>query len=101
MPRKRSRPEEVRETRAIYRPRRSAKLKAGPADWRWVETNREHLQQEYAGQWIAVAEERVVGAGVNLATALSQAKKKGVSEPFVAAFKKAQYAEAAEVPHWL
>lgn len=102
MPRRSSRREEqVRETRAIYRPRRGAKLKDGPADWRWVEINREHLQEQYAGRWIAVAEERVVGAGVNLTTALRQAEKNGVREPFVTAFKKARHAEAAQVPHWL
>ena len=102
MPRRSSRGEEqVGETRATYRPRRRLEPRAGPTEWRWVETNREHLQQQYAGRWIAVAEERVVGAGVNLATALRQAEKKGFSGPFVTAFKKAQHAEAAEVPHWL
>jgi hypothetical protein len=48
-----------------------------------------------------VAGEQVVGAGINLATALRQAKKKGASEPFVTAFRKAEQRGAAEVPHWL
>jgi hypothetical protein len=95
------RKERVRETRAGYRPRRGLQSGAETAEWRWIQANRERLQEQYEGRWIAVVGERVVGAGINLATALRQAKKKGLSEPFVTAFKKAEHRGTTEVAHWL
>jgi hypothetical protein len=68
------------------------------ADWRWVEVNRERLEERYAGRWVAVDGERVVGAGVRLSTAMRQAKRAGIEHPFVTGFKKAEYRGAFEVP---
>jgi transposase InsO family protein len=95
------RKERVKETRAAYRARRARPADAVVADWQWVEMNRERLEERYAGRWIAVAGERVVGAGVKLPTAIRQAKKAGIEHPFVTAFRKAEYRGAIEVPHWL
>jgi hypothetical protein len=93
--------ERVRETRASYRPKREQPSSSEATEWQWIEANRERLQEQYAGRWIAVADERVVGAGVKLSTAMRQAKRAGIEHPFVTAFKKAEHRGAVEVPHWL
>ena len=93
--------ERVRETRAAYRAGGARSSDAVVTDWQWLEANRERLEERYAGRWIAVAGERVVGAGVKLPTAIRQAKKAGIEHPFVTAFRKAEYRGAIEVPHWL
>jgi hypothetical protein len=88
----------VNETRAAYRAGRARPSDAVVADCRWVEANRERLEERYAGCWVAVAGERVVGAGVRLSTAMRQAKRAGIEHPFVTGFKKAEYRGAFEVP---
>jgi len=98
--RQRRREERVRETRAAYRAKGGHLSSTEAKEWLWIEANRERLQEQYAGRWIAVAGEQVVGAGINLATALRQAKKKGHSEPFITAFKRAEHRGSAEVAHW-
>ena len=54
--------ERVRETRAAYRPGRARPSDAVVADCQWLEANRERLEERYAGRWVAVAGERIVGA---------------------------------------
>ena len=95
-----ARKERVKEARAAYQPGRTRLSDTAVAEWQWVEANRERLQQQYAGRWIAVAGERIVGAGMKLSTAMRQAKSAGVEHPFVTAFKKAEHRGASEVPHW-
>ena len=88
----------VKETRAAYGAGSARPSGAVVADWQWLEANRERLEERYAGRWVAVAGERVVGAGVNLSTTMRRAKRAGIECPFVAAFKKAEYRGAFEVP---
>src|SRR3990172_7948179 len=98
----------IREPRAVYeatkRPateRSTAELDTrGRADWNGVQANRVRLEKQYAGRWIAVAKKRVVGDGVRLASALRQAKAKGVDHPLAMAFRPARLRDAVVVPLW-
>ena len=90
----------IGEPRAVYETQRRSAAKRTVLDWEWVEENRSWLEKQYAGRWIAVSKERIVGVGVKLSTAMKQAKKAGVPQPFVTAFKAAKYRGMAEVPLW-
>lgn len=70
------------------------------AGWEWVEANEDSLEEQYADRWIAVADCRVVGSGVRLATALRQAKAKGYDHPFVTAFRPKQLQNAVIIGCW-
>ena len=101
---KRSDRKQVHETRAAYRERPAARRspartsKHTVPEWEWIQANRSWLEEEYAGRWIAVADGRVVGAGVKLSTAMRKAAKQGYDHPLVTAFKAAKYRGMAEVP---
>ena len=70
-------------------------------DWEWVRKHHAELEQEYAGHWIAVSQQRVVGHGVRLATALKRAKASGVEHPLVLAFRPPRLRDAVYIRLWL
>lgn len=98
----------IREPRTMYETEqrlRAARSSVKPdkrvlLDWKWVQANRARLEKQYAGRWIAVSGQRIVGVGVKLSTAKRQAEKAGVPQPFVTAFKAAKYRGMVEVPLW-
>ena len=49
----------------------------------WVSRHLDELRRQYAGQWIAVMEDRVVAIAPNLAGLLDQIHAAGVERPFV------------------
>ena len=92
-----------RETNAVSAPprRKQDRQEWNRAEWEWVRRNRRRLQDEYAGKWIAVANQEVVGSGKLLSTALRQARARGFNHPFVEAYRRKELRGLPEVAQWL
>ena len=57
----------------------------------WLSENRERLEREHPGKWIAVQDDRLVGIGDDLASVLEQARSQGIEHPLVTAVRAQEY----------
>jgi len=69
-------------------PKRSRKREA---EMRWLAENRDFLWGNYAGKWIAVQNEGLVGAGDTAEEATKQALASGYDDPLVTGVRKKEY----------
>jgi len=55
----------------------------------WIGENRDFLEENYPGKWIAVKGRELIAVGDTLEDVLAEAKRKGVSEPLVGGVRRA------------
>lgn len=53
------------------------------AEREFERTNWEQLRREYAGRWVAIHRDRVVGDGDDMGAAVARAREAGVRDPYV------------------
>jgi hypothetical protein len=94
----------VAEAKAAYalgRPIEPISNGVGDETWQWFLANESRLENEFAGQWIAVADCRVVGSGVRLTTAMRRARTNGYDHPLVHGFRPRHLQDKAIIGCWL
>jgi hypothetical protein len=57
----------------------------------WLGKNREWLEENYPGKWIAIKGDELIAVGDTLDQVLNQAQEKGVEDPLVAGVKSKEY----------
>jgi len=68
----------------VKKPARTVRIPANSREreWAWLQAHPEALDP-YVGQWVALEGEAVVGHGRDAAEAANQARRRGISVPYV------------------
>jgi hypothetical protein len=61
------------------------------AEMRYLHENREFLEANHAGEWVALEGDRLLAVGKDLAAVRKEAAAKGVMNPLVTAVKRKDY----------